>query len=116
MEKRGGYHRRDNDPTVQISKNLSWLLRHGAEKEGLAMDAGGWVPLDDVLKKDFYKSKKIDVDKIKEIVDTNDKKRFELKTEPNANGVPVLKIRASQGHTLKVKKKLFFEILLKAFL
>jgi len=101
MEKRGGYHKRGNDPDVQISKNLSWLLRHGAEKEGLAMDAGGWVELSDVLNKDFYKSKKIDVDKIKEIVETNDKKRFELKTQPNKDGMNVLFIRASQGHTLK---------------
>jgi len=109
MEKRGGYHKRGNDPDVQISKNLSWLLRHGAEKEGLAMDAGGWVELSDVLNKDFYKSKKIDVDKIKEIVETNDKKRFELKTQPNKDGMNVLFIRASQGHTLKVKQTIFFD-------
>jgi len=98
---RGGRHHRDSDPNVLISKNLAWLLRHGAEKEKLSMDAGGWVPLDEILKKDFYKTKHIGVDKIKDIVDSNDKKRFELKTEANASGVPVLYIRASQGHTLK---------------
>lgn len=34
---------------VQVSKKLSWLLRHGAEKEGLKLGKGGYVPLADVV-------------------------------------------------------------------
>jgi len=34
---------------VQISKKLSWLLRHGAEKEGLTLNNAGYASLDDVV-------------------------------------------------------------------
>jgi 2'-phosphotransferase len=96
----GGGGRRHDDPNVKISKNLSYLLRHGAEKEGLAMRQDGFVKLDDILAKDFYKSKKIEFAKVKEIVDTNDKKRFELKEETGEDGVKVILIRATQGHSI----------------
>ncbi len=35
--KGGGKHykKREDNPNVQISKTLSYILRHGAEKEGL---------------------------------------------------------------------------------
>lgn len=42
----------------KVSKTLSWLLRHGAEKEGLVLKPGGWAKLDDILKKpQFHKVK-----------------------------------------------------------
>lgn len=34
---------------VQVSKKLSWLLRHGAEKEGLQLGDGGYISLADVV-------------------------------------------------------------------
>ena len=34
---------------VQISKALSFLLRHGAEKEGLRINEGGWANVRDVV-------------------------------------------------------------------
>lgn len=34
---------------VQVSKKLSWLLRHGAEKEGLQLGEGGYVSMTDVV-------------------------------------------------------------------
>lgn len=103
MHKRGHGGRRDDDPDVQISKNLSYLLRHGALKEGLNIDKAGFVLLDEILGKQWYKSRKVDVAKIRHIVDTNEKKRFELKTEADETGTPVLYIRATQGHSLQVK-------------
>ena len=38
---------------VQISKKLSWLLRHGAEKEGLKLGPGGYVNVEEVVCLDF---------------------------------------------------------------
>mmetsp|Transcript_34873 Transcript_34873/g.31382 ORF Transcript_34873/g.31382 Transcript_34873/m.31382 type:complete len:328 (+) Transcript_34873:226-1209(+) len=64
------------------------------------MRPDGYVALDEILAKDFYKSKKIGFDKIKEAVDTNDKKRFELKEETNDQGKKAWWIRATQGHSL----------------
>ena len=41
---------RDNLPrNVQISKKLSWLLRHGAEKEGIKLGAGGYVNVQEIV-------------------------------------------------------------------
>ena len=34
---------------VRTSKTLSYLLRHGAAKQGLAMDAAGYVALRELL-------------------------------------------------------------------
>lgn len=34
---------------VTISKDLSYVLRHGAEKEGLRIDDGGWTNVSDVV-------------------------------------------------------------------
>ena len=40
---------------VKASKALSWLLRHGAEKEGLVIESGGWIRLDDIQKRPNFK-------------------------------------------------------------
>lgn len=34
---------------TQVSKKLSWLLRHAAEKEGLQLGEGGYINLKDVV-------------------------------------------------------------------
>jgi 2'-phosphotransferase len=34
---------------VQVSKKMSWLLRHGAEKEGLTLGAGGYINVQEVV-------------------------------------------------------------------
>lgn len=32
-----------------VSKSLSWILRHGAEKEGLALDGEGFARCDELV-------------------------------------------------------------------
>ena len=102
MHKRGGHRPREDDPIVKISKNLSYLLRHGAVKEGLNIDKDGFVLLSEILAMDFYKTKRVTEKEIREVVESNDKKRFELKTVGDKDGNPVLYIRASQGHSIQV--------------
>lgn len=62
------------------------------------MDEAGWVRLDQIM--NYLKIKKgyndIHIKDIQAVVDTNDKKRFELKEE----GKHVY-IRATQGHSIK---------------
>lgn len=41
-------HPRDS-PSVRISKSLSWLLRHGAEKAGLNIRQDGYAKVSDVV-------------------------------------------------------------------
>ena len=40
---RGGRNPRDMPRDVQVSRKVSWLLRHGAEQEGLKLGKGGYV-------------------------------------------------------------------------
>ncbi|EFA77897.1 hypothetical protein PPL_09397 [Heterostelium album PN500] len=79
---------------VAISKTLSYLLRHGAVKEGLTISNDGFVKVNDVL--NHKQMRGVTLEKLREIVDTNDKKRYHLE---EIGGV--LNIRANQGHTLK---------------
>jgi hypothetical protein len=49
-----------DSPEVRISKTLSWLLRHGAQGEGLAMRKDGYVKVEDLvrwLRADFFYTK-----------------------------------------------------------
>lgn len=45
----GGRDRGAPSRETTVSKKLSWLLRHGAEKEGLKLGKGGYVSLADVV-------------------------------------------------------------------
>jgi len=38
------------DRETLVSKKLSWLLRHGAVKEGLQINDGGWLNVQDVVR------------------------------------------------------------------
>ncbi|KAF2077056.1 hypothetical protein CYY_001623 [Polysphondylium violaceum] len=81
---------------VSVSKSMSYILRHGAEKEKINIDKEGFVLLDDMLRHALFKN--VTVDTIIDIVKTNDKQRFFLEKRPQDNRYY---IRANQGHTLK---------------
>ncbi|KAL3474198.1 KptA family-domain-containing protein [Aspergillus californicus] len=74
---RGG---RNGPPSreVAVSKSLSLLLRHAAEREGLKMDSQGYANVADVLEWRKLKSLKVTFDEIVAAVETSDKKRFAL--------------------------------------
>lgn len=82
---------------VTISKALSYLLRHGAVKEGLTIDSLGYVPLNQVLEHKRLKSLKATGQDVERIVANNDKKRFTLMTADDGQ----VQICANQGHSLK---------------
>lgn len=79
---------------------MSSLLRHNAVDEGIEITSAGWVALDDLIKWLNKKGhNKIDLETIQEIVDSNNKKRFELEKHGHHYVV-----RATQGHTMKEVK------------
>jgi hypothetical protein len=41
--------RKDDQPEVRLSKTISWLLRHGAQGQGLAMRPDGYVRVKDLV-------------------------------------------------------------------
>lgn len=79
------------DP-VKISKAMSYILRHGAQKLGITMDSEARILVSDLLMQSNFAE--VTLEQIKDIVESNDKKRFELDTI-NGN----LMIRAVQGHS-----------------
>ncbi len=72
---------------VALSKRLSWLLRHGANESGLAMDEAGWSEVDDVLQVLGVTRAELDL-----AVSQNDKGRL---------AVSGSRIHACQGHSLE---------------
>lgn len=41
--------RPSDNPEVRLSKTVSWILRHGAEQEGLKLREDGYVRVDDLV-------------------------------------------------------------------
>lgn len=78
---------------VHVSKTLAYLLRHSTGD--IVIDSNGYADIPSVLNYHQIKKLSITYDMIKDIVDTNDKKRFEI--SPCGK-----KIRAAQGHSTGV--------------
>ncbi|KAL6713381.1 hypothetical protein ACLMJK_008846 [Lecanora helva] len=99
---------------VTISKNLGYLLRHGAVEEGIKVDEGGWANVEDVLLWRRLASLKVTLAELTTIVTSNDKQRFQIipqpassptatTTNPPSSPTPnpsAYLIRAVQGHSL----------------
>jgi 2'-phosphotransferase len=114
----GGRSREPPSRSVQISKKLSWLLRHGAESENLNLGPGGYANLADVLTNRKLKGLQISFEEVRQVVEENEKQRFSLvpvatpgEGEEEGKGkqqsIPSTdpkdwKIRANQGHSLKI--------------
>ncbi|PZT91315.1 MAG: RNA--NAD 2'-phosphotransferase [Citromicrobium sp.] len=76
----------------EISKYLSYILRHKPDAIGLELDPEGWAEIDGLIAKAEIT---LDHDMLREIVATSDKQRFAI----SADG---LFIRANQGHSIAV--------------
>jgi len=74
-----------NQQLTKRSKQLSWLLRHGAYDQGFAMDEAGWMNVQDVLT--FLNMSRAE---LKLILNTNNKQRIQLRGQ---------RVRACQGHS-----------------
>ncbi len=77
---------------VKTSKFLSFVLRHNPGEIGLQLDPEGWAQIEELIEK---APRPLSHELIKEVVATNDKKRFALSKDG-------LYIRAVQGHSLIV--------------
>ena len=86
---------KDQNKVVKISKFLSLVLRHKPQKIGIELDENGWVDVDVLLIQMNKKGQNIDFETLKFVVETNNKKRFAFNEDQT-------KIRASQGHSLKI--------------
>ncbi|CAI4051034.1 hypothetical protein N7582_005099 [Saccharomyces uvarum] len=82
---------------TQISKALSYLLRHAAMKENLVIDSNGYTSVKGLLSHNRLKTHKCTQDDIHRIVKENDKQRFHIKVSEAGEEW----ICATQGHSIK---------------
>ncbi|EPM45400.1 RNA 2'-phosphotransferase [Pseudomonas syringae pv. actinidiae ICMP 19071] len=89
MEKGTSLNTKQRD---EISKLLSYVLRHAPESMGLTLDRDGWCEVDDLVGKANANGHSFDRNALEEVVETNEKKRFTLSEDGQ-------RIRAAQGHS-----------------
>nr|WP_314424682.1 RNA 2'-phosphotransferase [uncultured Erwinia sp.] len=78
--------------STEISKFLSYALRHQPEAVGLSLDKEGWVVISDLILCSVKTGYALDETLLHQIVDSSDKKRFTMPEDG-------LRIRAAQGHS-----------------
>ncbi|MEK9495063.1 RNA 2'-phosphotransferase [Photorhabdus sp. P32] len=83
-----------NKQYTEISKFLSYILRHQPETIGLMLDSEGWVDINILITCAAETGKKLNYQLIQKIVDNSDKKRFTISDDG-------LRIRAVQGHSTR---------------
>lgn len=81
---------------TEVSKFLSFVLRHKPQAIGLVLDAQGWAATGELLEKAGVGGTVISRDELLAAVATSDKKRFTLSEDGN-------RIRAAQGHSVSVE-------------
>jgi putative RNA 2'-phosphotransferase len=79
-----------------LSKFISLVLRHKPEEIGLELDANGWADTKELIRRINEKGEGLTLEILKEIVETNDKKRFAFNEDHSM-------IRASQGHSIDIE-------------
>jgi len=77
---------------TEVSKFLSYVLRHKPEAIGLTLDSEGWANIDALIQGAASDGKLLDYELIESVVDGSDKKRFAMSSDG-------LYIRAVQGHS-----------------
>ncbi len=83
---------------TRLSKRMSYVLRRNPADLGLSLDTGGWIDFDEfVTALQRRSSSAISRDLIVDVIENNDKQRFELVDR---------RIRAAQGHSVMVDLEL----------
>lgn len=81
-----------NKQLNELSKFLSYVLRHEPQAIGLVLDSEGWADIETLIAGANQSGKTLTREQIQQVVETSDKKRFSLSDDG-------LRIRAAQGHS-----------------
>eukprot|EP01134_Creolimax_fragrantissima_P000608 CFRG0608T1 len=90
-------NRRNSKPPnrqIAMSKKLSYTLRHGAHKDGIAIGGDGFVKLTDLQKHPKFGGLTLEI--LKDVVSLDNKNRYKIEYRNNE-----VLVRANQGHSLK---------------
>ena len=82
--------------SAQLSKFLSFVLRHEPDGIGLTLDPQGWASIDELITKSNAAGTQFNRVDLLHTVETSDKKRFSLSEDGQ-------RIRAAQGHSVAVE-------------
>ncbi|MGH1437551.1 MAG: RNA 2'-phosphotransferase [Lewinella sp.] len=82
-----------------LSKFLSLILRHKPEVIGIKLDENGWADVDALIEGAMDKNKEMDLPILEAIVASDEKQRYTFNEDKS-------KIRANQGHSVKVDLEL----------
>lgn len=82
-----------------LSKFISLILRHKPEVIGISLDEHGYADVQELIEGINKQNYSIDFKSLKEIVDTDNKQRYSFNED-------FTKIRANQGHSIKVDVEL----------
>jgi RNA:NAD 2''-phosphotransferase len=80
---------------TRLSKLLSYVLRHNPDHVQIQLDEQGWANVDELLQQLNKHNEPVTFELLKEVVDTNSKKRFSFNEDAT-------RIRANQGHSLQL--------------
>jgi 2'-phosphotransferase len=98
MEKTKSKGKINNSELTSLSKTMSFLLRHAAHEHNLPIESSGFVKLEDLLKNRKMKNMKATEEKVRAVVENDNKGRYELENRPPWY------IRAVQGHSMSTVK------------
>lgn len=84
---------------MKASKFMSLVLRHKPQELGLELDECGWLVTNHLIGGMNGKGYNVDISDIERIVEEDDKQRYSFNADKT-------KIRANQGHSIKVNLEL----------
>ncbi len=84
-----------NTKDKSFSKFLSYVLRHQPDSIDITLDAQGWTEIATLMSQAARHGKRFRLEDLHEAVRTSDKQRFAISEDG-------LRIRANQGHSVKV--------------
>ena len=84
---------------TELSRFLSYVLRHKPQALELAISEDGWVSVDELIQNANRHGKSITVEILQTIVSADDKQRYSFNADKT-------KIRANQGHSVAIDLKL----------
>lgn len=85
----------DPKAITDLSKFLSFVLRHKPEAVGLEIDPNGWVEIEQLVEKCHQHGKTLTKGIVEAIVTTSPKRRFAISEDG-------LRVRANQGHSIEI--------------
>lgn len=90
---------KSNKKLHQLSKYLSFVLRHRPDDIELHLTSDGWANVDELITKMNSRGKSITIEDLRDIVVQDEKQRYAFNQDQS-------RIRANQGHSIEIDLKL----------